>query len=160
VEAFALSCACGHQFTNTSSSPSIQDFTQKLRDIGQSGAGPIDQARQADFIRNWPIPVNAGDLQEFVTLAGSNALVGLGKSSVVSEAWRAKAIEAIQKGRIAFKSNDPGYKAMLDLEQRLGSDQRTRIAVGASRGAFKMIIIGVIIAVLVFGGLLVAISAM
>ncbi len=159
VKAFQLKRGlCGHEFTTVEAPVSVQRLVDRLTE--QSAAGGTSVQAQADIIRNWPIPVSTGDLMEFVTFAGSNAMVGVGKASPVSDAWRAKALEAVTKGRLAFRENDPGFAAIRDLEQRLAADQKTRVAVGATRGVTKGLIIAGGIAALLFLALLGAVMAM
>lgn len=161
IKAFALSCElCGHEFSNTQNSAAVQALTSALQDVVRAYSGGAAMMRQADTIRNWPIPVNKTDLLEFATLAGGNAVAGAGTATVVTDAWRAKALESVAKGRIAFSQSDPGYAAIAELEKRLASDQRTRLAVGASRKAVKVIVVVIVIVALAFGGLLVAVVSM
>lgn len=160
VAAFAVRCPFGHELTNTKNSDAIQGLTAALQDVVRSTSGDASLARQADTIRNWPVPVNKTDLLEFATLAGSNAMVGAGMANVVHDAWRAKALEVIAKGRIALPADDPTLATLQQLEQRLTSDQRTRLAAGAGRKVAKGVIILAIIAALIFGGLLIVVAMM
>ena len=160
VKAFEVTCQFGHELVNTKNSTAIQELTAALQDVARTSSRKANVDRQADTIRNWPVPVNRTDLLEFATLAGSNAVVGVGVSTKVHEAWRAKALEVIAKGRIALKPEDSILATLLQLEQQLSSDQRTRIAVGASRKVVKVVIVLVIIAALAFGGLLAVVANM
>lgn len=153
VRAFTLRCPlCGHEFTAVQAPSSMRDLVSQLAAVG---SGRYADAMRADLIRNWPIPVSTGDLLEFITFAGSNAIVGVGRASPTSEAWRAKAREAIAKGRIAFREGDAGLDAIRDLEQRLASDNKMRMAVGATRGATKTVLIVFGIIAVLFVALLV-----
>ena len=161
IKAYELRCQlCGHEFSNTRNSAAVQALTTALQDVVRTSNGEAALVRQADTIRNWPIPVNKTDLLEFATLAGGNAVAGVGTATLVTDAWRAKALETVAKGRIAFSPDDPGYAALMELNERLSSDQRTRMAVGASRKAVKVIIILIVVAAIVFGGLLAVVALM
>jgi hypothetical protein len=159
VKAFQLKCGlCGHEFATVEAPVSVQRLVDRLSE--QSASGGHSAQTQADTIRNWPIPVSTGDLLEFATFAGSNALVGVGKANPISDAWRAKALEAVAKGRLAFRESDPGFAAIRELEQRLATDQKTRVAVGATRGVAKGLLIAGGIAALLFLALLGAVMSM
>lgn len=154
IRAFTLRCPlCGHEYTAVQAPSSVRDLVNQLSSIGAGAA--MDPAK-AEAIRNWPIPVSTGDLLEFITFAGSNALVGVGIATPTSAAWRTKALEAIAKGRIAFREGDAGLVAIHDLERRLATDNKVRMAVGATKGATKtvLVVVGIIgalfIALLVF----------
>jgi len=159
LKAFALKCSlCGHELSTVQVPSSVQGLVDRLTELSRESDMP--QSRQADAIRNWPIPVSTADLLEFTTFAGSNAMVGVGSATVLSDAWRAKALEAVAKGRIAFKEGDKGFDAIRDLERRLASDQKTRMTVGATRGLMKTVLIGGGVVALLFLVLLVAVMMM
>ncbi len=159
VKAFQLKCGlCGHEYATMDTPASIQGLVDRLGEIATAAAS--NPQAQADVIRNWPIPVSTADLLEFATFAGSNAMVGVGKAGPVSDAWRAKALEAVAKGRLAFRESDAGYGVIRELEQRLASDQKTRVAVSATRGVAKGLLIAGGIAALLFLALLWAVMSM
>ena len=147
VRAYQLRCElCGHEFSTAQVPSSVRDLAVRLGQMTDDGRNA--DARKAEMIRNWPIPVSSGDLLEFVTFAGSQAIVGAGRSTASSEAWRSKAREAIAKGRIAFREGDAGLAAIRELEQRLAGDEKVRLAVGATRGATRVVLIVVSMAAL------------
>jgi len=157
LKSFALKCSlCGHELSTAQVPSPVQGLVDRLTEL--SSELDMPQARQAEAIRNWPIPVSTADLLEFTTFAGSNAMVGVGSASVLSDAWRAKALEAVAKGRIAFKEGDKGFDAIRDLERCLASDQKTRMTVGATRGLMKIVLIGGGIVALLFLALLGAVA--
>lgn len=161
LQAFELRCSlCGQEFTGTKNSDAVTGLVDRLADIDREFSGKVATAKKIEAIRNWPIPVNTTDLLEFATIAGGNAVVGVGAATGLTDAWRAKALEVVAKGKLAFKEGDRGLAVITELQQKLTSDQRTRAAVGASKGVFKIVVLVAVLGVLVFGGLLVAVSMM
>ena len=154
VRAYQLRCSlCGHEFAGVQAPSSVRELVGQLTSVSASSWRGVD-AIKAETIRNWPIPVSTADLLEFITFAGSNAMVGVGRSSAMTDAWRAKALEAIAKGRIAFRDGDAGLTAIRDLEQRLAADQKMRMAVGATKGATRTVLVIVGIAAVLVVALL------
>lgn len=160
VKAFELKCAfCGHQFADARGSESVRQLVERLDALNASDDKDA-AVRKVELIRNWPIPVTAADLLEFAAWAGSNALVGSGQSTPLTDAWRAKALEAIAKGKTAFRETDRGWESMRDLERRLTSDQRTRMTVAAGKGLLRTGVIVVAVIAALFLALLYAVMQM
>lgn len=81
--------------------------------------------KQAELIRNFPIPTTKEDILELLTLAVSNSKVesltwiqkkmgmrAVDSSSILSEAWKNKAEQVIMTARFSFERDDKVLKSI------------------------------------------------
>jgi hypothetical protein len=115
----AVCSSCGHEFTNTQVSSSLQSFFEKLETIG-------DEAEKLSYISRFPIPNTKEDILEFGIMAASqitpeNTAVKIFRGYLLcatfgilqlfwkgpvewrfNKAWRTKIKQVYTKGRIAL----------------------------------------------------------
>ena len=145
VTSFSLTCNyCGHEFRNTKSSHTIQDFFKEFKII------PKEQ--QSNFINNYPIPNNKEDILEFLSLAIGNCNYSiLVEKNTYKEreilAWQNKVNTIIHKGKIAF-ANDNSLFLIQEFEKELSKITRKNFIV---RNRKEIIGMGLTLIILIFG---------
>lgn len=123
---------CGHEFNSVAANKSVQRLSEQLAAIMNKriDASDVEEKYRAGYIENekinlmcnciqqFPIPTSKEDLLEFILYAVPQATSkgsygGSTMEDALRRAWKAKAKEAILKGRIVLKM-DPNSMAIIE----------------------------------------------
>lgn len=160
VVSMSLNCsACGHEYTNIKSNPTILDLLEKIEQIEKNKnssllhlsagkklvEGQEFEDKKNELIQNYPVPNSKEDILEILTYSLSKVT----SMSQLDNPWAVKADEVIMKSRFLFKNDKEMLIKIDEFEKQLKRRKKGPIIVIA---ICFIIIFGGAALVMIFGG--------